>query len=237
MIINLTYHLHPGMFKYPSDSQPELNQTPSKFENEKYSSARLQVNASNHHGTHIDAPFHKLPGGKTIDQYPNEKFENYAYLLDLSQGQRFRPKREITPEDLEGICEFVTAESQTAIILYTGFCDEMQELDNKLSPEEKLRFEKSFPYLSQQAANYLCEKIPNLNLIGIDSFAIDPQGSNSEVHRIFFEKDILPIETLFNLRQLREFARDRAFLLRTHPEKTKGADAGRTIATAHLYYG
>ena len=33
-----------------------------------------------HNGTHVDAPFHFIDGGKTIDQVDLEKFIGYAYV-------------------------------------------------------------------------------------------------------------------------------------------------------------
>ena len=35
-----------------------------------------------HNGTHVDAPFHFIDGGKTIDQVDLEKFIGYAYVAE-----------------------------------------------------------------------------------------------------------------------------------------------------------
>lgn len=80
----------------------------------------------------------------------------------------------------------------------------MSKNEGKLSGQAKTDFEGTFPYFSQEAANYLAEKMPNLNIIAIDSFAVDKQGSNSEVHKKFFSNDALILETLVNLKKLKE---------------------------------
>src|SRR6185369_6464448 len=51
----------------------------------------------NHTGSHLDAPLHKLPGTKAIDDFPLERFAGPAYVADL----RFLKSNEgITPEHL-----------------------------------------------------------------------------------------------------------------------------------------
>lgn len=87
VIVNLSYPLHQGMFKYPSDPEPEIEITKAKRElnqikililekdvyetftlpDDKYKSGFAFLKLRNHHGTHIDAPAHKFPDGKTID--------------------------------------------------------------------------------------------------------------------------------------------------------------------------
>jgi len=104
-----------------------------------------------------------------------------------------------------------------ALIFYTGFCDMMKQADGKLKGEEKLLFEKAFPFFSYEAVDYVLEKFPNLKIAGIDSFSFDPQGSKSECHRTFFEKDVLLLETVYNLDRLRDHAGNRPFYLTCEP--------------------
>jgi kynurenine formamidase len=100
-MINLTYQLHQGMFKYPSDSEAEIKIIKARLEGEKYLSGRVNMLFTNHHGTHIDAPAHKFPDGKTIDQYERGKFVNTSALIDLTSTDLLsRKKRCIELEDL-----------------------------------------------------------------------------------------------------------------------------------------
>src|SRR5688572_466450 len=50
---------------------------------------------STHTGTHIDAPSHVLPHGKTLDQFPLSSFYGPGIVLDLPRGEL----GEITAED------------------------------------------------------------------------------------------------------------------------------------------
>jgi kynurenine formamidase len=201
----------------------------------KYLSGDTDFKLRSHHGTHIDAPAHKIPNGKTINQYSLEKFINDATLIDLRRtGILARERRAITVEDLKQFDLEHYARIVKAVIFYTGFCDEMQEKEGKLTGQQKLDFEKTFPYFTQQAAEYV-SNLSNLNIVGIDSFAFDPSGSNSEAHRTFFSKDTLLLETLVNLRQLEEHAERGIFTLHCAPLNYEKADAAQTRAYAVLH--
>lgn len=50
-----------------------------------------------HSGTHIDAPIHKLKNGKTIADYPLERFQGDSLIIDLYYK---KPGSEITLDDL-----------------------------------------------------------------------------------------------------------------------------------------
>jgi len=67
--VDLTYRLKPGMFKYPSNEELTVRSTDASVDNQGICnrSAGADIALLNHHGTHIDAPAHKIPGGKTID--------------------------------------------------------------------------------------------------------------------------------------------------------------------------
>lgn len=106
----------------------------------------------------------------------------------------------------------------------------MRKSERRLSENKKQAFEKTFPYLSNEAAEYLSGY--RLNVVGIDSFSIDPQGSNSESHRLLLGKDILILETLVNLEELKRTFGKNQFCLTSIPYKIIGGDAGGTVALA-----
>src|SRR3989338_3131660 len=253
--IELSYEFENSMFKYPSDEEPSFERTKAKEEeikqgiycesrtllgessSIKYYSGRVKFNNTyNHQGTHIDAPAHKFTDGRTIDSYPPLKFFNSCALVDLTGTELLkRERREIRLEDIEPwFKEFRYLDKLGALIFYTGFCDEMHANNGKLSSEEKKCFEKTFPFFSIPAANYIVERKPDLNIVGIDSFSVDPSGSNSEAHRIFFSRDILLLETLYNLLELKQKNGKKAFGLISYPPKYKHFDAAPTGVLAIL---
>ncbi len=70
-IIDLTMPLYTGMPVYPGDPEVsiELVQTHAK---EGWDMRRIQINS--HDGTHVNAPIHMVPGGKTLDDMPLSAF-------------------------------------------------------------------------------------------------------------------------------------------------------------------
>lgn len=237
-IINLAYPFHVGMFKYPSDPEVEIVQVVLAGTNpdNRVRSAYVVYKIKNHHGTHVDAPAHKLADGKTIDRYLPEKFINKALLIDLSDRNLItRENKGVTLDDLIGKLDFtyIKRSNIAALLFYTGYCDRIAEKEGKLESEEKTAFEKEFTYFTPDAANYVASNAPFLNMIGIDSFAFDPSGSNSESHIAFFKKDILLLETAVNLKELRGVVNNSPFKLYCKPHfNQKKADASPVTALA-----
>lgn len=253
MSIDLTYPIHKGMFIYPSNSEPKIVITPAQIQSEddiiydesgftsgfgltsqKYKSGQTSLDIINHHGTHVDAPAHKIPGGKTIDSYPLKKFINKLGFVNLIKNDlMFRAKKEITLKDIEPDLAQLEGNNLGALIFYTGFCDLMRASEGRYTGSDKINFEKCFPYFSEEAAKHIANNFRGLNIVGIDSFAVDPSGSNSEVHRTFFERDILPLETLVNLNNLDNYMKFHPNIeLFCAPLKIKKADAAQTRAYA-----
>lgn len=247
IFIDLTLPLYAGMLKYSSDIELELLEAVEagfSIDTGKVKSAYQIYLLKNHHGTHIDAPAHKIKGGKTIDQYLLERFINQAVLIDLSdQGICHREQKGITLADLEEKVDFGHDfdhwkwDGVTAAIVYTGFSDLMAEKSG-ITGEEKTSFERDFPYFTPAAAKYFASNASFLSLVGIDSFAIDPSGSNSESHLEFLSRDVLLLETLVNLKQLKQQLEkvngkpEKEFKLYSVPLCYLNSDAAQTRAYA-----
>ena len=63
---------------YPGDPAPEKQQLASTSAGDLYNLTAFSMCA--HNGTHIDAPFHFLDAGKTVDQLPLEVFVGDCYV-------------------------------------------------------------------------------------------------------------------------------------------------------------
>jgi len=83
MIIDLSLPLGEETPIYPGD--PEVKIRPWAFiERDGYYMNSLKL--GEHSGTHVDAPAHFVPGGKTIDEMPPEKFTGRAFVVDVRDG-------------------------------------------------------------------------------------------------------------------------------------------------------
>ena len=65
---------------YPGDPTPEKNMLKSIEKGEVYNLTAFNMCA--HNGTHIDAPFHFIKDGKTVDEICLESFVGMAYVAE-----------------------------------------------------------------------------------------------------------------------------------------------------------
>ena len=63
---------------YPGDPKPEKQTLCATADGAVYNLTAFSMCA--HNGTHIDAPFHFLPGGKTVEQLPLETFVGDCFV-------------------------------------------------------------------------------------------------------------------------------------------------------------
>lgn len=65
---------------YPGDPAPERQRLSSMEEGASYNLTAISMCA--HNGTHVDAPFHFLKDGKTVDAVPMEAFIGTAFVAE-----------------------------------------------------------------------------------------------------------------------------------------------------------
>ena len=70
----------PGCTLYPGDPEPRLRLLQSTDRGDLYNLTAFSMCA--HNGTHIDAPFHFLKDGKTVDAIGLEAFVGMAYVAE-----------------------------------------------------------------------------------------------------------------------------------------------------------
>ena len=80
---------------YPGDPKPEKQTLCSTADGAMYNLTAFSMCA--HNGTHIDAPYHFLPEGKTVEQLPLETFVGDCFVA--------RWEGDITAGDAEAILE------------------------------------------------------------------------------------------------------------------------------------
>lgn len=69
-----------GCQVYPDDPMPQKTVLRSMENGEAYNLTEFSMCA--HNGTHIDAPFHFIKNGKTVDEIPLESFVGMAYVAE-----------------------------------------------------------------------------------------------------------------------------------------------------------
>jgi arylformamidase len=181
-IIDLSQPIQNGMTFFPGDPKPEIQPAEGAMTPWKVSDLRLGT----HTGTHIDAASHFIPEGKTIDQYPVDRFLPTGMVISLPG---LRDDQEISGEEI--ILRGEKFPPGGALLIQTYW--------NRYWNTARYLHH---PFLSEQAVRCLMELQPSL--VGIDALNVDSTDrSTDHVHRLLLGKDILIVENLTHLEKLK----------------------------------
>lgn len=130
------------------------------------------IHTSVHAGTHVDAPFHFVPGGITIEALPLDLFIGPARVCELEPGSH------ITAEDLNklAICgeERVLFKTRNSQLLHKGVYD------------------PSFAAFSVDGAKALVDA--GVRLVGLDYLSAARADEQVPVHRAFLDYGVVLLE-------------------------------------------
>ncbi len=140
-----------------------------------------------HFGTHIDAPFHMIADGKTIDQYPADAFIGPGKFLDFSHK---KPMEAVTANELKTH----DLRKGDIVLFYFNWFRFRGVNDNYLY---------NYPGLGVEAAKYLTEI--SVKGVGTDAFNIEQVGRENikgpfPGHIVLNKRDIWIIEGLADLK-------------------------------------
>jgi arylformamidase len=143
-----------------------------------------------HTGTHMDAPYHVLNEGLTVDNVPLETFMGDTIVADLRYK---KAKEEILPGDLES--SEAEIRRLRRVILNTGW--------HKQFGKKGTFYYTHPPELTVETAKWLTER--KVILLGLDLPAPARDNGNHKVHVELFKNGILAVyENLTNLDKLRK---------------------------------
>ncbi len=179
---DLSHKIENGMTYFPGDPIPQIQTAQEVQPPWKVSEIRL----GSHSGTHIDAPSHYIMGGKTIDQYPLNRFIRKGVVTPLINLANEEP---IQPQHLSESINLIPRGG--AILIRTDW-DKFWNTEHYLS----------HPYLSSAAVEAIASS--GIGIVGIDTLNIDSTiKGNDHAHHILLNQDILIIENLTGLSQLK----------------------------------
>lgn len=197
-LIDLSHPLEHGQQTFPFD--PKLSIVPhGTTQTLQYNITQIVIGS--HQGTHLDAMYHFVDEGKTLDQMPLDWFYGPARVLRIPKAA----SEEITPADFAPYEEFLVPGAK--IIYETGWWRNFGA-DN---------FFSEFPSLTQDAARYLAAK--QIRMLGMDTPT--PGRDWYEVHHILLASDveIVVVESLTNLDKVPD-----EFVFSGFPLNFKGRD-------------
>lgn len=208
--IDLTQIISNNMQIFPGDPEPLIKE--SLVHDNDYCHVNT-IHMGSHTGTHIDSPFHFIREGKTINDYPADRFLGPGVLIDVSDKKSQEP---ITTDDIRSQMSIINPGD--FIIFRTGwdiFFGDDRYLDH--------------PYLSPELARRLLEM--KVSLVGIDALNVDPTHQEVyPVHDILLGNDILIVENICNLQAISQVRGYYSFL----PLKLENSD-GSPVRAVFLF--
>lgn len=176
-----------------------------------------ELKIATHAGTHVDAPWHFVDNGLTIDQVPLEQLCGPAVIIPIRRG----PGEPIPASDFDASAQPV--EAGDIVFLATGWGAKFE------TPEYNVH-----PYLSEEAAHWLVDR--KVKMLGVDMITVDlpaslrPQPFPYPIHHILLENNVLIIENLANLDALA----GRRVKVYAFPLGIAGGDAGHARVVAEV---
>lgn len=191
-IVDLSNPIEEGIPVWPTFPSPRLEKT-RWAARDGFTMEKLEL--FTHTGTHIDAPQHFVPEGKTLDDFPIDQYMGEGVALDITPKE---PGDEITVEDIEQYEDDI--EEGDVIMLHSNW-------DRFHGRTAEYLFE--FPFLTAEAAEYIASLNPKA--IGTESTSVAGWGDElpnhgpvtdigaDESHLPLLENEISIIEEIRNL--------------------------------------
>ena len=134
--------------------EPTVVRYEATYEKDRFNAEQIRLNS--HTGTHLDAPFHFFPDGKTIDQLDVSLFQGNAVIVDL-RGI-IQAKQGIDASHLEPYADKI---HEGSIVLFDTGWNEKRSFDKE--------YTNDWPYLTGEGAEWL--KVKGIKGVGIDTRA------------------------------------------------------------------
>lgn len=172
---DITLTITPDLPTWPGDPGIEIKRVEKIEDGSNANVTRLDMGV--HTGTHVDAPYHFLQDGITVDQLNLSLLTGRAYVLHLP--------------DVDEITAAVLEEAQipprTRRVLF-------KTRNSDLWAEGETEFQTDFVGLSEDGAEYLVRR--GVKLVGMDYLSIAPFKKSRPTHERLLEAGVVVVEGL-----------------------------------------
>jgi arylformamidase len=148
-----------------------------------------RITCMSHTGTHMDAPYHFIEDGLTVDRIPPANLVGPAVVLDLR-------------DELDGtIISAKALQKKWPKRKHPDFVLLRTDWSRKRAPTKHYLYD--FPGLDPEAAQWLVHQ--SVKGVGTDTLGVDPYSNTTfEAHKVLLRKGIWILEALDHLDSLEE---------------------------------
>lgn len=204
--IDLTHDFSTNTLYWPTAKPFALEVEFHSHTDKGYFYAANRFSASEHGGTHLDAPIHFAEDHKTVDQLAVDQLTGTAIVVDVSAKALKDADYQITVSDLKAWEEKHGKIPKDTIVLFnTGYARHWPDAKKYLGTDERganAVAKLHFPGLHPDAARWLVKE-RTIKAVGLDTASIDyGQSTLFKSHRILFDKNIPAFENVAALDNL-----------------------------------
>lgn len=178
---DISLEISPQMVIWPGDPTITLERVSKLEEGANANVSRVDMGV--HTGTHVDAPYHFLKDGNTVDCLPLRLLTGRVYVLHLPDAVN-----EITARTLEN----AEIPPRTRRLLF-------RTRNSKLWARHEKNFQEDYVGITADAAETLVKR--GVKLVGVDYLSVAPYHSTAKTHEILLKAGVVVVEGL-NLSQV-----------------------------------
>lgn len=174
-MIDISLALHPELPVWPGDPALRVERV-QRIEDGSIANVS-QMHCGVHIGTHVDAPFHFVRDGKTIEQLDLDSLIGVAQVADLSE------------------CDTITAADLERLQLPRDLRRLLLRTRNSVWwAQQVAEFREDFVALDSSAAQWIVDR--GISLIGIDYLSIQRFHDGPLTHQILLQAEVVIVEGL-----------------------------------------
>lgn len=200
-IIDLTYSFDDQTVYWPKNKHFHRQDTARGTNAKGFWYASGTFSASEHGGTHLDAPVHFASSGMSVDELAVESLVGPAIILDIREACQRNHDYELQVQDiLNWETQHGLIEPHDLVLVWTGWGSHWPKQTQYLgssTPNDPMTLH--FPGFSAEAMTFLVYD-RNIRGVGIDTASIDPgQSRDFQAHQILSKANRYALENVAHL--------------------------------------
>jgi arylformamidase len=165
----------PDLVVWPGDPKIVLERVSKIEDGANHNGSRLEMSV--HSGTHVDAPFHFLEDGTTVESLPLDVLMGPVQVVEIPDADEI---------NIEALTYAGIKPGTTRVLFKTR--------NSTYWANQDTQFETSFVGVAADGAEYLVWQ--GIKLVGLDYLSISPYHKSRETHQTLLKHGVVIVEGL-----------------------------------------